>query len=442
MNRLLRATLLLAVLGGCGARTGLRTPDVLTDSPPVDDVPPRPPPTCIEVEPGSDVVTVNLETRPQVSVADVFFLIDRTGSMDGEIDNIKANLQRSIVPAIARAIDDVQFGVATYADFPLRAPNGIDYGDPTDIPFTLVSPIDRGIANVQGAVDGIVTGGGGDNPEAMTEALFQVASGEGYSPWITPRAACPVPGRLGYGCLRPNAQTIIILVADAPGHNGPFGSNAYSNPSFTTPASCPSTRPACAAARGPHTYFEAIESLRTLNARVIGISSGVAPYSGRADLQRLASDTGSVTASGSPLVFDIGADGRDLDSRVVTAVETFTQQVRFNASARVIDLDPQRPASQLVVAVRPVSAAPTANIERLDATTFYGVVPGTRLTFGLDLRTDLPRMATAQRFPARVQFFGDGRPNLGAQDIVIVIPGDDKTGCNDDSVEVTDAGVR
>ncbi len=445
MNRLLRATLLLAVLGGCGARTGLRTPDVVTDSPPVDDVPPRPPPTCIEVQPGTDVVTVNLETRPQVSVADVFFLIDRTGSMDGEIDNIKANLQRSIVPAIARAIDDVQFGVATYADFPLRRPDGVEYGNiniPTDIPFTLVSPIDRGIANVQGAVDGIITGGGGDNPEAMVEALFQVASGEGYTPWITPRAACPVPGRLGYGCLRPNAQTIILLIADAPSHNGPFGSNAYVNTSFTTPALCPASLPACAAARGPHTYVEALAALRALNARVIGINSGAGQYTGRPDLQRLAMDTGSVTAAGSPLVFDIGADGRDLDSRVVTAVETFTQQVRFNASARVIDLDPQRPASQFVVAVRPVSAAPAANIERLDMTTFYGVVPGTRLTFGLDLRTNLPRMATAQRFPARVQFFGDGRPNLGSQDIVIVIPGEDMTGCNDNSVEITDAGVR
>lgn len=442
MNRLPGAVpLLLALASGCGARTGLRTPDVVTDSPPVDAVTPPPPTTCIELEPDGGVLTVNLETRPQVSVADVFFLIDRTGSMDGEIDNIKANLQRSIVPAIARAIGDVQFGVATYADFPLRAPNGLDYGDPTDIPFTLVSPVERGIANVQGAVDGIVTGGGGDNPEAMIEALFQVATGEGFAPWITPRAACPVPGRLGYGCLRPNAQPIILLVADAPGHNGPFGSNPYVTSSFTAPASCPPGRPACASARGPHTYDEAVNALRALNARVIGISSGVAPYSGRSDMQRLASDTGAVTAGGTPLVFEIGADGRELDARVVTAVQTFTEQVRFNASARVVDLDAARPASQFVVAVRPVSAAPAANVQRTDATTFYGVVPGTRLTFGLDLRSNLPRMATAQRFPARVQFFGDGRPNLGSQEIVIVIPGADKSGCDENPVVVVDGGT-
>jgi hypothetical protein len=442
MNRLARvAPLLLATVVGCGARTGLRTPDVVTDTPTVDAPRPRPPETCIELAEDAGVITVNLETLPQVSVADVFFLIDRTGSMDGEIDNIKANLQRTIVPAIARAIDDVQFGVATYADFPLRAPNGVDYGDPTDIPFTLVSPVERGIANVQGAVNGIVTGGGGDNPEAMVEALFQLATGQGYAPWITPRAACPVPGRLGYGCLRPNAQTILILVSDAPSHNGPLNLNAYSPVSFTTPATCPPSRPACAAARPPHTYEEAITGLRALNARVIGISSGVAPFSGRDDMRRIAVDTGSVTASNVPLVFDIGTDGRDLDTRVVSAVETFTQEVRFNASARLIDLDPARPASQFVVAVRPATASPMANVERLDATTFYGVVPGTRLTFALDLQNRLPRMATAQRFPARVQFFGDGRPNLGSQDVVIVIPGQDKSGCNGPGVELNDAGL-
>ena len=450
MNRLARlAPVLLATLAGCGARTGLRLPDVVVtndndssvrDVPVTTDVP-TPRTTCIELAPDAGVVTVDLDTRPQVSVADVFFLIDHTGSMDGEIDNIKTNLQRTIVPAIARAIDDVQFGVATYADFPLRAPNGVDYGDPSDIPFTLVSPIDRGVANVQGAVDGIVTGGGGDNPEAMAEALFQVATGAGYFPWITARAACPVPGRLGYGCLRPNAQPIIILVSDAPSHNGPGGTNGYASVSFTSPASCPPSHPACAASRPPHTYDEAVAALRALNARFIGISSGVEPFSGREDMIRLATDTDSVTAAGAPLVFDIGPDGRELDTRVVTAVETFTQQVRFNASARLVDLDPAHPASQFVVAVRPAGASPMSNIQRLDTTTFYGVVPGTQLTFSLELQSNVPRTAAAQRFPARVQFFGDGRPNLGSQDVVIVIPGLDGSGCDPAVVGLTDAGL-
>jgi len=428
----------LLSLAGCGARTGLRTPDVPSNGPTLD-VPLVPEEFCVELLPDGGVTTVNLATRPQVSVADVFFVIDRTGSMDQEIDNIKANLAATIVPAIARTIGDVQFGVAIYGDFPVDP-----YGDPGDVPFTLVSPVDRSVANVQGAVNSIRVSGGGDNPESLVEALFQVASGAGYAPWITPRAGCAAPGRLGYGCLRPNAQPIFIVVADAPSHNGPTAAHAYSIPAFTNPVRCPPSLPTCAATRGPHTYVEAVNALQSVRARVIGINSGSVPFSGRSDLERLAIDTGAITSSGAPLVFDIGADGRELDTRVVTAVETFTRQVRFNASARVVDLDPARPASAYVRAVRPLGAAPMSQIERIEGTQFVGVVPGTELTFGLDLATSMPQPRETLRIPARIQFLADGRPILGSRDIVIVIPGLDGAGCgggNDAGPSVDDAAM-
>lgn len=424
------ALLLTATLAGCGAKTGLRVPDVPIDTP--TDVPPRQ--FCIDLDPDAGLISVDLETQPQLSVADVFFVIDRTGSMNDEIDNIKANLSSTIVPAIARTIDDVQFGVATYSDFAIP-----EYGSPEDVVFSLVSPVDESVANVQGAVNSIRTGLGGDNPEALTEALFQVASGEGYAPWIPPRAACPAPGRVGYGCLRPNAQPIFIVVTDAPTHNGPLGRNAYDPRTFASPPSCPPTLPNCRAARAPHTYDEMMTAVRSARARVIGISSGVAPFTGRSDLEAIARESGAVTSVGQPLVFDIGPDGRELDSRVVSAVETFTRQVRFNASARVVDLDSAHRATTLVRAIRPQRAVPMGQVERLDDTTFYGVVPGTRLTFAVDLQATVPRGPRPQRFPARVQFLADGRPNLGFEDIVIVIPAEDGSGC--DGANMNDGGV-
>lgn len=441
----LAATLTLA---GCGAKTGLRVPDVPQDHVDVVDVPDAPRPICVDVDPDAGVVTVNLETQPQVSIADVFFIVDRTGSMEQEIDNIKSNLQTTIVPGIAATIRDVQFGVATYSDFPLDP-----YGDSGDIPFTLVSPIDRSVANVQGAVNSIRVGGGGDSPEAMTEALYQVATGEGYAPWITPRQSCAVPGRAGYGCLRPNAQPIFILVGDAPGHNGPDTRNQYSAATFTNPPGCPSSLPNCRATRAPHTYDETVRALNAINARVIGISSGGAatndqcPASGDSsgcrDMERIARDTSTVGANDRPLIFTIGSNGLNLDNRVVAAVQTFTRQVRFNAAARVVDVDPQRPVRALVRAVRPLFASPMTSVQRVDGTTFYGVVPGTRLTFSIDLVANIPRMRVPQRFPARVEFLADGRPNLGSQDFEIVIPADDGSGCEapPDAGSVSDASV-
>jgi hypothetical protein len=416
----------LLAMGGCGAKTGLPVPDVVlvTDVP--RDVPTDAPrqDLCIDVVPDAGVVTVNLLTRPQLSIADVFFIVDRTGSMEEEIDSIRLNLQRTIVPGIAASIGDVQFGVATFGDFPFEP-----YGDPGDVPFTLVTPIDRSLANVQGAVNSIRVGGGGDNPEAMVETLFQVPSGVGYSPWIPAASPCSAPGRIGYGCLRPNAQTIFLVIADAPMHNGPDGRAPYASAAFTRPARCPTYLPGCAATRAPHTYDEAVAALRNVRARVIGIDSGRAPFSGLTDLQRLARDTETVGANGEPMVFSIGSDGRELDARVVNAVRTFTQQVRFNASARVVDLDPTRPATSLVRAVLPASASPMSNITRIDGSTFMGVVPGTQLTFTIELEANVPRMAFPQRFPARVQFLADGRPNLGFQDIEIVVPAEDGSGC-------------
>jgi hypothetical protein len=156
-------------------------------------------------------------------------------------------------------------------------------------------------------------------------------------------------------------------------------------------------------------------------------------------MQAIARDTGTVTASGTPLVIGINTDGSDLDARVVSAIQTFTRQVRFNASARVVDLDPTRPASRIVAAVRPLAADPAGNVLRTDGAVFYGVVPGTRLTFSLELVSPLPRTDVAQRFPARVQFLGDGRANLGSRDIEIVIPPLDRT-CDDDA-GASDAGA-
>jgi hypothetical protein len=66
-------------------------------------------------------------------------------------------------------------------------------------------------------------------------------------------------------------------------------------------------------------------------------------------------------------------------------------------------------------------------------------VPGTRLTFTLELISPLPRTNVEQRFPARVQFLGDGRASLGWRDIEIVIPAVDRTCAGGDAGVPLDA---
>jgi hypothetical protein len=87
-------------------------------------------------------------------------------------------------------------------------------------------------------------------------------------------------------------------------------------------------------------------------------------------------------------------------------------------------------ARTLVVAVRPRAADPASGVASMDATTFYGVRPGTRLTFELELDvSSLPPSPDRREIPARVVMRQGGRARLDARDVVIVVPGRDGGGC-------------
>ncbi len=436
-------------MAGCGAKTGLPTPDVLEETVTTVDTGPGVRDTggstggdagastevCVQIQPDAGgVQTVDLRTQPRLTTADVLFLIDHTGSTEPSIDNVKNNLQTTIVPGMAAAIPDVQFGVADFQDFPVFWAPDTTYGAIGDIPYTLIAGVTSNIAVIQGAVNGIQSFGGGDEPEAQVEALYQSATGEGYAPWISPRGPCSVPGSFGYPCFRPNAQPIIVLITDSTFHNPPSGLDyaTYSNYDpydFIHPSQCPPSLPRCAAVRAPHTYTETVTALNAIHARVIGVCTGQPPIWSHDYLIRVCQDTGSITSTGSPLEFDVGQDASELDTRVVTAAQILVHQVRFDASAQVLDVDPQHPAHTVVLGIHPASASPMSGVQGMDANRFLGVVPGTELTFALDLSGRVTPTVLPQRFPARVQFYSDNRASLGHQDIVIVVPGTDGQGC-------------
>lgn len=415
-SRALGLSAALALTAGCGAKTGLLAPELPMDAAVRDvvmaDVPSDAPAICVEARPDvTTPLTVDLQTAAQVAVADVLFVIDRTGSMDQEIANIRDGLRNVIVPGLIRSIPDLNLGVVTFADFPLEP-----YGSPDDRPFTLVRPLSAEFTALQGAIANIQVDNGGDNPEADVEALYQVATGEGLRPWIGAASGCARAG-LGYACFRPRAEAVIVLISDAPMHNGPMGSQAYSRTVFPPPP-----------AQIPHTYDQMIAALRAnLHARVIGINSGMPPFWARDDMEQIARDTGSLGADNQPLVFDINPDGTGLSEQVVRSVERFTNEVVLNVSARAVDIDGSGGA-RMVRAIRPERATPMDRIARLDMTTFYGVVPGTQLVFALDLdRSMIVPMDREQRFTVRIEFLADGRPTLGFRDIQIIVPPRDTT---------------
>lgn len=413
------------VLGACGAKTGLDTPDAGPDAG-IDAAidagtdagpPPRP---CIEVPPDAGEVRASFSLPASLAVVDIMFLIDSSGSMRDEIDTVRARLRDAVVPGVRAAIPDAAFGVALFGEFPVSP-----YGPSSVRPYELRSPITSDVTRVEAALDGTPTWGNYDDPEADIEGLYQVMTGEGYGEpttpgYIAPSLGCP-SGGTGAACFRRDALPIVMLITDAPMHNGPPGVPPVDPYTFSPP---------------PHRYEDAVSAVTATHALVLGLgasdSGRPAPH---AHLRQLALDTGSVDGSGNPLEFDIGGGGGAIGSQIVRAVQFVASEVPLDVDAVAEDLPGDSvDASEVLRGMRAVSASPPENVERMDGATFFGVIPGTELTFEVIVdASSLPPSSERRVFPARIIFRASGRSRLDVTEVDIVVPGADGVGCGEDS---------
>jgi hypothetical protein len=430
MKRIAALSLLLALAlatTSCGAKSGLRVPefqrDASFDAPQTDaamrDAAPTdapmvdawtPPDVCIELPPGRPPSELPVEFVARIESAEVFFLVDVTGSMGGEIATIQSRIVDTIAPGIAAQIPDVRFSVAHFADYPQDG-----YGSFGDEVFALLQRSTSDIGQVEAATSSLVLQMGGDPPEAYVEALFIGATGQGITR-LVPNSSCPgLIDSVGYPCFGPNGARIILLFTDAESHNGPGGVNEYEG---IVPA--------------PHTYDETVAALREIGAKVLGIYSGDAGEGeGLRHVQALARDTGAVREDGTPLVFDIGSSGAGLDSSVIEAVRTLVEEVPIDVDVVVTD-DP-RDSLDITEFVRGVVTAgatpPDGAIDRGDR--FDQVRPGTRVAFRILLANDrIPQTDVPQRFRAHVTMRGDRVTHLLELEVDLVVPSNLGTGCD------------
>jgi hypothetical protein len=363
----------------------------------------------------------DLDFTTDLTMADVFLLVDTTGSMYSEIDRIQATLSSMIMPEIRARVPHAWFGVGWFADF---ATAGYGYG--SDLAFALLQTMTDDFSAVQSAVNILPENNGADWPESQVEALYQTATGEGLGPWV-PEYSCD--GGFGAACFRPGALPIILLFTDAPFHNGPPYSPADDYVGITPT---------------PHTWTQAIDALSAINAKVVGLNSeGTYTTDAQHDLVATAEATGSVDLEGSPLVYDIGSSGEYLDIRVVDAVETLASDVPVDVDTYVRDMpDPYTDPGWVEVDAScfvkervpqpgwtpPPGYTAEEAVERYDLSTFYTVVPGTRVTFRVTFENsldggacyegdDVPRV-----FLARIVVRGDRSTDLDERIVVILVP--------------------
>jgi len=195
---------------------------------------------------GGQTVSADIQIRANIRSADLYILMDATGSMGGEQAQLVTDLTSGtfvdptacpggagtgLVGAIRCQIPDIWLGVGDFKEVSyLPHNNRYDMA-----PYHHYLDTTDNIQHVIDAVAQLVTDSNKDYPEAATQAIYSVVTGKGLGDLVPNRGACPStpPGRYGYPCFRPNVLPIILLFTDADMWNGPaVGSPTYGNPPY------------------------------------------------------------------------------------------------------------------------------------------------------------------------------------------------------------------
>lgn len=408
---------------------------------------------------------------PAWTSADVFFLVDATGSMGGEIANLQSSFSGSIAAGIRAEIADTQFGVGAVEDFPIDP-----YGDPAcgaqlvpDQPFKLFASIGDSLPAAQSALSGLAPAGtpigcGVDLPESHIEALYQVATGEGLN---APSPTFVPPNTAGVGGVdfRESVPPVVVLATDAMSHAPGEATTCADNGASADYAG--------AVAAVAHTRAEAKAALASICARVMGVASDPGTTdptcSSQADLLDFATGSGARVAPAvwdvpgrpagcatgqcctginqagqtpdgdglCPLVFATDASGTGLGGGIT---DGFTKLMRYAG----VDVSPavQGETDSFAGVTLPGGAtsadflqtlAPSAFVAPMppptlpdptsDASGFHGVVPGTQLTFAVSAYNDLlAESAEPQLFQAHIEVLGGICTTLDTRDILILVP--------------------
>ncbi len=362
---------------------------------------------------GGPAVIDPLNFNVQVKTADVYFVMDTTGSMGGEIANLRSTLTSGsfiagcgggVIGAIRCTIPDAWFGVGEHADYPVSP-----YGGSIDIAYVNHLDITPSVSAAQSAVNGLRLRWGNDGPEAQLQALWSISTGGGLYR-VPARRGCS-GGRWGYPCFRPGTIPIVILFTDAPFHNGPSG---YNYTSWLR----------------AKTWGDAVNAMAAKRVRLITVMSDETWYWGTGrgsplyDANVVGSASGSVDGSGRPYVFHINSDGSGLGPAVVSAVVSLANFSRFDVSARATDnpgtaFDERR----FVQAIRAVSFPAGRCTGISGGTVFTQCLPGTAVNFSVTFRNNVVMpTAVPQIFNFSIQVLLNGTTVQATIPVRIVVP--------------------
>jgi hypothetical protein len=393
-----------------------------------------------------------LEFATSLQAGDVSMNVDTTGSMQGQINALKASLSDTIIPGLRAEIGNIAVGVSTFEDFPCN-----DHGSTGDTPFSLIQRVTSNPLTAQNAVNSIALGNGGDAPESGVEALYQAATGAGTDD-CQPGIVTPFDplrnyeagfsdGTIGGAGFRPGALPMIVHITDNTTHAA--GSSGY----------------AFGASRD-----EALDAVRAIGGRVIGVATNATP---EADLRGFASETNAVVpicawdqnrpagcapgqcctgldgegvapvAGQCPLVFSVNASGDGLGQTIVDGIKALLEFAPTTVTTRLRPDAAELGRSGIDTTCFITSVVPNAGFQQQGACTgqpertdtdgngdfdgFAGVIPGAQLFFDVTAQNNcVPATLQPQTFFAFIDVIAGGDVVLDTQLVTILVPPDFK----------------
>jgi hypothetical protein len=351
--------------------------------------------------------------------ADIYFLVDISGSMSSITAEIKTNMEDTIVTAMTQ-IPDLQVGIGSFLY--AECQNYKTYHHRLD-----VQP-DANVAQTEFPEYSSSYESGCCCDEAPRSAIYCASTGHGTAEaaaagvtvpnGIANEENCqgqpgPCPaGYLGYPCFRPGALPILIVVTDE-------GLDQYT----------------------ATTQQDAITAMDAIGAKIIGVYGvGSWGYDGRDGLEAFATAQGSVDATGDPLVYN-GSDGNASQS-VVDAI-TALSQVPMDISSIAQDNDDGTDAHGQTDDIDAVAEF----VDHLEATdqgvnctsgwtmvdgsdsdnfpdTFLQVEPGNRVCWDIYVKenTTVEPTEHPQLFTATIYVYGDEVTEVDFRTVYFLVP--------------------
>ncbi|GEM_PF-330707 len=188
---------------------------------------------------------------PAVSKLDVVFNMDTTGSMGGEVTNLREKIKDYIIPEIRKRVSNSGFGITRFDDFPTNG-YGYHYLNGTyynDVPFIVYGEISTDADTVTANANKLSTHAGADGPESGYESLWQIVKGDDTSypqaSWVSSGGSNYTSGALnhctpasGWGCVgfRDSSLPVVVHITDNQSHDtnvNPYDTTYVKNPHYS-----------------------------------------------------------------------------------------------------------------------------------------------------------------------------------------------------------------